>query len=94
MEPSRQRLGAHQLALQHAAAAAPRPRSTIHAGTHCLPPCFLSPSPCPQSRRSTVVVQAAARPLWQPGQPAPAHLDGSMPGDYGFGELAGRSLQQ
>ena len=33
-----------------------------------------------------MVVQAAARPLWQPGQAAPAHLDGSMPGDYGFGE--------
>lgn len=39
-----------------------------------------------QARRS-VAVYAAARPLWQPGGTAPAHLDGSLPGDYGFDPL-------
>jgi hypothetical protein len=39
-----------------------------------------------QARRSAVVVQAASRPLWQPGTKPPAHLDGTMPGDFGFGE--------
>ncbi|GBF96531.1 hypothetical protein Rsub_09114 [Raphidocelis subcapitata] len=36
------------------------------------------------------VVRAAAaadRPLWFPGNPAPAHLDGSLAGDYGFDPL-------
>ncbi|KAG1667420.1 hypothetical protein FOA52_004837 [Chlamydomonas sp. UWO 241] len=36
--------------------------------------------------------QAAAggstRPMWYPGNPAPAHLDGSLPGDYGFDPLS------
>merc|ERR1711988_460841 len=27
------------------------------------------------------------RPLWYPGNTPPAHLDGSMPGDYGFDPL-------
>lgn len=40
-----------------------------------------------QARRSPVAVHAATRPLWQPGQEAPAHLDGSMPGDFGFDPL-------
>lgn len=39
-----------------------------------------------QARRS-VAVYAAARPLWQPGGTAPAHLDGTLPGDYGFDPL-------
>jgi hypothetical protein len=34
-----------------------------------------------RSRRSVVV--RAERPLWAPGVVAPAHLDGTLPGDYG-----------
>ena len=38
-----------------------------------------------------VSVRAAAakadRPLWFPGNPAPAYLDGTLPGDYGFDPL-------
>ena len=60
------------------------------------PPCLAksaqltqrSPPPAPaavQTRRSAVVAQAT-RPLWQPGVEAPKHLDGTMPGDFGFGE--------
>jgi hypothetical protein len=30
---------------------------------------------------------AAARPTWCPGTPAPAHLDGTLPCDYGFDPL-------
>lgn len=30
---------------------------------------------------------AAARPVWCPGTPAPAHLDGTLPCDYGFDPL-------
>jgi len=41
---------------------------------------------CAQARRA-VAVQAAARPLWQPGSTPPAHLDGSLPGDFGFDPL-------
>ena len=26
----------------------------------------------------------ADRPMWLPGSKAPAHLDGTLPGDYGF----------
>jgi len=33
------------------------------------------------------VKAAAARPMWYPGASAPKHLDGSMPGDYGFDPL-------
>ena len=29
----------------------------------------------------------ARRPLWRPGSTPPAHLDGSMPGDFGFDPL-------
>lgn len=35
----------------------------------------------------SVFVRAADRPLWNPGNPAPEWLDGSMPGDYGFDPL-------
>ena len=56
------------------------------------PPPPTSPSPLrPQarpSRSSTVTVSAAARPLWRPGSKAPAWLDGSLPGDFGFDPLA------
>ncbi len=37
--------------------------------------------------RRSVAVYAAARPLWQPGGTPPAHLDGSLPGDFGFDPL-------
>jgi len=30
---------------------------------------------------------AATRPIWCPGTPAPAHLDGTLPCDYGFDPL-------
>ncbi|KAL4445808.1 hypothetical protein ABPG77_009007 [Micractinium sp. CCAP 211/92] len=40
-----------------------------------------------RSSRSSVAVQAANRPLWQPGVTPPAHLDGSLPGDFGFDPL-------
>lgn len=33
------------------------------------------------------VARAASRPLWNPGSDAPAWLDGSLPGDYGFDPL-------
>jgi light-harvesting complex I chlorophyll a/b binding protein 5 len=42
-------------------------------------------------QKAARVVRAAAanadRPLWFPGNPAPAHLDGSLAGDYGFDPL-------
>lgn len=41
----------------------------------------------PRATRSSVVVNASARPLWMPGSEAPAHLKGTMPGDYGFDPL-------
>ena len=37
--------------------------------------------------RGAVKVYAAARPLWQPGSAPPKHLDGSLPGDFGFDPL-------
>ena len=33
------------------------------------------------------MVAQATRPLWQPGVEAPKHLDGTMPGDFGFDPL-------
>jgi hypothetical protein len=33
------------------------------------------------------VARAASRPLWNPGSDAPAWLDGTLPGDYGFDPL-------
>ena len=47
-----------------------------------------TPPPPPTSPSSTVTVSAAARPLWRPGSKAPAWLDGSLPGDFGFDPLA------
>jgi hypothetical protein len=47
---------------------------------------------CLQARRSGVVVQASSRPLWQPGTTPPAHLDGTLPGDFGFGMQLGGLL--
>ena len=40
-----------------------------------------------QATRS-VVVSAAERQVWFPGNDPAAHLDGSMPGDYGFDPLS------
>jgi hypothetical protein len=34
------------------------------------------------------VTYATTRPLWQPGVAPPAHLDGTMPGDFGFDPLS------
>lgn len=42
------------------------------------------------SRTRSVAVRAAAnRPTWYPGAAPPKHLNGSLPGDYGFGEARG-----
>ncbi|PSC76753.1 light-harvesting of photosystem I [Micractinium conductrix] len=48
---------------------------------------FSRPAARVAARRSAVAVQASTRPLWQPGTTPPAHLDGSMPGDFGFDPL-------
>lgn len=34
-----------------------------------------------------MTVHAAAKQLWYPGSESPKHLDGSLPGDYGFDPL-------
>ena len=40
------------------------------------------------SPKAVVAATAAAdRPLWYPGSTPPAHLDGSLPGDFGFDPL-------
>lgn len=36
---------------------------------------------------ATVAGSKTDRPLWLPGSGAPAWLDGSLPGDYGFDPL-------
>lgn len=41
----------------------------------------------PQGARN-VTVKAADRPVWYPGNDPPPHLDGSLPGDYGFDPLS------
>ena len=51
-------------------------------------PGLASPSSRQFGRRSLAVVKAASdRPTWLPGAPGPAHLDGSLVGDYGFDPL-------
>jgi|TARA_B100000683_G_scaffold58925_2_gene56871 hypothetical protein len=40
------------------------------------------------SRQSVVVSANADRPVWYPGKAPAAHLDGSLPGDYGFDPLS------
>jgi len=40
------------------------------------------------SVRRSVRVNAATRPVWYPGNPPPAHLDGKLAGDYGFDPLS------
>lgn len=37
--------------------------------------------------RGVRVYAAADRPMWMPGNPAPAYLDGSLAGDFGFDPL-------
>lgn len=49
-------------------------------------------TPCLRSVRGAkacrnVVSRATERPLWYPGTKAPAWLDGTLPGDYGFDPL-------
>jgi len=39
------------------------------------------------ANRSVVVRASAGRPLWLPGADVPAHLDGSLAGDFGFDPL-------
>jgi len=39
------------------------------------------------AKRSVVVRATAGRPLWLPGADVPAHLDGSLAGDFGFDPL-------
>ncbi|KAL6762567.1 light-harvesting chlorophyll-a/b protein of photosystem I [Haematococcus lacustris] len=39
------------------------------------------------SPRRSVAARAANRPMWLPGNAPPAHLDGSLPGDFGFDPL-------
>lgn len=45
------------------------------------------PFPFHQARRAATPARAANRDLWLPGTKAPAHLDGSLPGDRGFDPL-------
>ena len=40
-----------------------------------------------QAARAVSVRAGADRPLWFPGNPAPAHLDGKLAGDFGFDPL-------
>lgn len=48
---------------------------------------LLMSAPPAQAARS-VVVSAADRQVWFPGNDPAPHLDGSMPGDYGFDPLS------
>ena len=45
-----------------------------------------NPIPFQASVRPAAAAKAD-RPLWFPGNPAPAYLDGTLPGDYGFDPL-------
>ena len=54
----------------------PYPRNNAHP--------LLQP---PQSQRPVAARAAADRPVWFPGNPPPAYLDGTLPGDYGFDPL-------
>ena len=48
-------------------------------------PAFLLGRPKAQARR--LVAARASEGKWLPGSEAPEHLDGSLPGDYGFDPL-------
>jgi light-harvesting complex I chlorophyll a/b binding protein 4 len=58
--------------------ASPPPSLPLHPHPH--------PASIPQPRTS-VAARAANRPLWLPGSEAPAHLNGTLPADYGFDPL-------
>ena len=77
--PARRREGARESLARRSSA----PRAAPDAA----PPPPRPPLP-PQAARVVRVAAAADRPLWFPGNPAPAHLDGSLAGDYGFGAAA------
>ena len=62
---------------------APDPHSLV-SHPHSSP---LPPPPSSHTQRRSVAAAAAARPLWRPGSTPPAHLNGSLPGDYGFDPL-------
>eukprot|EP00242_Pyramimonas_sp_CCMP2087_P005651 CAMPEP_0198212276 /NCGR_PEP_ID=MMETSP1445-20131203/25619_1 /TAXON_ID=36898 /ORGANISM="Pyramimonas sp., Strain CCMP2087" /LENGTH=252 /DNA_ID=CAMNT_0043886685 /DNA_START=39 /DNA_END=797 /DNA_ORIENTATION=+ len=42
----------------------------------------------PQAARGVLQVRAASKAVWFPGNPGAAHLDGTLPGDYGFDPLS------
>ncbi|ACO63487.1 chlorophyll a/b-binding protein, psi-associated, chloroplast precursor [Micromonas commoda] len=49
---------------------------------------FAAPAKAPVSARASLKVQAANRELWlKDSTVAPAHLDGTLPGDFGFDPL-------
>jgi len=60
-------------------------RSSVFAGA------ALRAAPARSTRaratRAAAVVASADRPVWYPGNDAPAYLDGSLAGDYGFDPL-------
>lgn len=58
-------------------------------GWRALPLLPLAPSDPPRLHHASAGKQAAMknRPSWFPGSKLPDHLDGSMPGDYGFDPL-------
>jgi hypothetical protein len=58
----------------------------------CTVKAFSAPVRAAPSPARTVKACAADRGLWLPGMTPPAHLDGSMPGDFGFDPL-GLGLQ-
>lgn len=68
----------------HTCAASSRPRALTGWSRRTLAvPAHRAPSP-----RARVVVRASAqRATWLPGLDPPAHLDGTLPGDYGFDPL-------
>ena len=43
--------------------------------------------PVSSARRASVAARASSQPMWMPGATAPAHLTGTLPGDYGFDPL-------
>lgn len=79
LKPTHPRRPPGAMAAARQLAPMPSQTSAAHAALPSLAPAAL------QTRRSAVVAQAT-RPLWQPGVEAPKHLDGTMPGDFGFGE--------
>ena len=50
-------------------------------------PVAARPSLARRQARASVRVAASDRQLWLTGSEAPKHLDGSLPGDFGFDPL-------